>query len=195
MKGFEAIQDKILKNALETSDKILSDARAEVETILSEATAKAELASGAALNAAKERADFIYESKITVATRRAKNEVLLAKQTVLDQAYGEAEQKILKMPDGEYKQLIGGLIVKFAESGDSLVPGRLDKKMFSQDFLTGLSAGKRVKLTLNKEVGDFDKGVLLTNGDCDKNFSLDMIMREVRESSEAKVANLCFEVR
>jgi V/A-type H+-transporting ATPase subunit E len=193
MNGREAIINKIALNAEDKKRDILAAAKAEADEIMLVAAAKAQAISDAAKAAAKYKADVIYENRMAMATRQSKNIVLNAKQAILDEIYEEARQKIVKMPAADYKKFLGALVDKYAESGDSAVPGKEDKKLFTAEFVTGLS--KKAKLSLSKETGAFDKGLLLSNKSSERNLSLEMIMRMARENSEAEVLKLCFEVK
>lgn len=195
MNGKEAILQKIELNAKVKSEEILKVAQAEADQILLAAKEKAQKIADTGAVSAKLKADTLYENKMTVAGRQSKNAVLLAKQKILDEIFAEAHESIANMKADEYKKFFGTLIIKYGESGDSIVPGKEDKKLFTQDFITGLTANSKIKLTLGKEAGNFEKGVFLSSNSCDKNLSLDMILREVRENLEAAVAKLCFEVK
>lgn len=195
MNGKEAILQKIEQNARAKSEEILKTAQAEADQILAVAQDKAQKIADAGAASAKMKADTLYENKMTVASRQSKNATLLVKQTILDEIFAEARETIVKMKADDYKKFFGSLMIKYGENGDTVVPGKEDKKLYTQDFITGLTANSKVKLTLGKETGDFERGIFLSSKSYDKNLSLDMIIRQVRENLEAAVAKLCFEVK
>ena len=196
MNGREAILKKIGDNGEAKAKDLLKNARAEAEAIAADAAAKAKSITDAAAVSAKQKAALVYDNKMTMATRQAKNVVLSAKQAILDGLFAEAYDTLSKMPPAEYKKFLGELILRYAEDGDSIVPGKEDAKVFSADFVAGLATGKnKAKLTLSKDAAAFNKGVYLRNKNSDKNLSLEMLLRMARENGEAAVAKLCFEVK
>jgi len=114
--------------------------------------------------------------------------ILTAKQKAVDAAYNKATQKILSMSDAEYKGFISGLITKYAEDGDKVVFAECDKKRIPNDFFKTVST----KLTVSGKTHSGQGGVILEGKKCDKNLTIEALMKVVREETESDVANVLF---
>jgi len=118
--------------------------------------------------------------------------ILLSKQNAIDTVFEKAKQKILKMSDKEYFELIGVLIIKHASINDEVVFSKKDKKRVPKDFLENLSKKHKLSLKMSDETHSLSGGVLLKGKKYDKNLSIDTLLSLARESIESEVSKVLF---
>lgn len=186
-------------------DKILSDARAQATAIKKQAEER-EAAETARLN--EDLARFEQETKglaekaaadersqrLAVARMEAAKEYLVGKAALLDEVFAQARQKIEKLPDGEYRDLMARLMAQAVETGDEqVVPGRNDARIDAQLVAQVNAALKgEGKLTLAEEKHNFGGGFLLRRGKVRTNVALDVLVAQARKDLEIEVAKELF---
>ncbi len=175
-------------------EKILTDAEERVAQIRSESIAKAEEIAALSneecnLLRAKNKeniATMIEDVKrrgLTVAELDARKQTLLAKTQILDQVYESALEKVRNLDKDTYKALILGML-EYAEDGDIVVISEREKDVVTEEVVRDLAKRKGISLTLQKEYGSFDGGLVFSGGGVDKNFTLKEEIAGLREETE-----------
>lgn len=185
--------------------KILSDAKAQADAIGKQAEQR-EAAETGKLN--EELARFEQQTqalvekaaadersqRLAVARMEAAKEYAAAKASLLDEAFVQARQKIEKLPDAEYRELMARLMAAAVETGDEkVVPGKNDSRIDAK-LVADVNAklkGKG-KLTLSDEKHNFGAGFLLQRGKVRTNVSVDVLVGQARKDLEIEVAKDLF---
>ncbi|MEN6333056.1 MAG: V-type ATP synthase subunit E [Phycisphaerales bacterium] len=185
--------------------KILSDAKAQADAIRKQAEQR-EAAETGKLN--EELARFEQQTqalaekaaadersqRLAVARMEAAKEYAAAKASLLDEAFAQARQKIEKLPDAEYRELMARLMAAAVETGDeTVVPGKSDSRIDAK-LVADVNArlkGKG-KLTLSDEKHNFGAGFLLQRGKVRTNVSVDVLVGQARKDLEIEVAKDLF---
>ena len=81
---------------------------------------------------------------------------------------------------------------KYAEDGDTVIISEIDKTRITQKFIDDMAKKLGIKLTLAKEYGTFNGGVILAGKNSDKNFSFDMELMSIKEECETQIADMLF---
>ncbi len=184
-------------------DKILSDGEKEVQWILDAAKERADNIISEAKECAKkemlrceERAHrFLPEQErriCSVAELERKKLLTAAKQEVVDKTFCRAVNAIKSLSDDEYLSIIKGMIVSSAEDGDTVIVSKLDKERVTEAFIGSIAKKLNIRLTLSKEYGDFDGGVLLSSEGYDKNLTLESELALIREREESNLVEILF---
>lgn len=185
--------------------KILSDARAQAEAIKKQAEER-EAAETAKLN--EDLARFEQETKtlvekaaadersqrLAVARMEAAKEYVTTKAALLDDVFAQARQKIEKLPDGEYRELMGKLMAAAVETGEEkVVPGKNDARIDAR-LVAEVNAKlkDKGKLALADEKHNFGNGFLLRRGKVRTNVSVDVLVGQARKDLEIEVAKDLF---
>lgn len=186
-------------------DKILSDARTQADAIRKQAEER-EAAETAKLNedlvrfdeetkalAEKAAADE-RSQRLAVARMEAAKDYLTGKAELLDEAFAQARQKVEKLPDAEYRELMTKLMVLAVETGEEkVVPGkddvRIDAKLVAD---VNARLKDRGKLTLADEKHNFGGGFLLQRGKVRTNVSLAVLVEQARKDLEIEMAKDLF---
>ena len=184
MNGKENIINKILSDADTKCQKILEQAEEQAKSIIESAEA----------SIAKDRAEL--DARIAVATaERVRNSIataelegkkyrLNAKQQLISRCYDVAYQHLLKQSDKDRLALIGSLIEKYAEKGETVYVAEKDGKLVTQKYLDGFERG----LKLGKKYIAADGGIVLEGEGYEKDLTLSRVIRYAREQTEANVA-------
>jgi V/A-type H+-transporting ATPase subunit E len=185
--------------------KILSDARAQAEAIKKQAEER-EAGETAKLN--EQLARFEQDTKIlaekaatdersqrlAVARMEAAKEYAATKASLLNEVFVQSRQKIEKLPDSEYRELMAKLMATAVETGEEKVlPGKDDVRIDAQ-LVADVNARlqDKGKLTLSGEKQHFANGFLLLRGKVRTNVSVDVIVGQARKDLEIEVAKDLF---
>ena len=184
MNGKENIINKILSDADSKCQKILDAANAQAQEIV--AAAEASIAQD------KQELDLRIEAttaerirnRLATAQLDGKKYRLNAKQKLIDKCYDVAYQQLVKLGDKERLSLIGSLLDKFAEKGETVFVTERDAKLVTQKYLDGFNKS----LTLGKKCVSADGGIVLEGAGYEKDLTLSSVIRYAREQTEGRVA-------
>ena len=185
MEGKDVIIEKILSDARQEADKIVAEANDYATATLDKAKAQAKDKVSVAEKAAVGR-------RTTVAGLDLKKAKLNAKIALLDDVYDKAADAVRNVPDKDYKNLIEGMLDSAAEDGDVVTISKNDAKVLTKAFFDSYSKKRGINLSLSKDLGDFKGGVVLSGGGVDKNLTLEVEIKLLREQTESEIAGLLF---
>lgn len=191
MQGKEAIIEKIISDATVRGEAVIDDAKFKATEI--ENAAKVVCASMAE-KAEKERAaavnDVLTRSK-TVAELDAKKLLFDAKNQVVALTFETALNKVKNLPKEKYAKLVMGML-SMAEDGDVVTISKREKDVLTEAVIKEFAAKKKIKITLNKEFGDFDGGIILSGSGVDKNLTFETEFQLLKDELEETVAKKLF---
>ena len=191
MQGKEAIIEKIISDATVRGEAVIDDAKFKATEI--ENVTKA-VCTSMADNAEKERAaavnDVLTRSK-TVAELDAKKLLFDAKNKVVALTFETALNKVKSLPKEKYAKLVMGML-SMAEDGDVVTISKREKDVLTEAVIKEFAAKKKIKLTLNKEFGDFDGGIILSGSGVDKNLTFETEFQLLKDELEETVAKKLF---
>jgi len=188
MSGKEAIIERILSDAQTHAEEIISDATARADSIRTQAKEAAALKYDKAKLKSVADAAETMRRRMSVAGLDAKKSKLHAKQKLIETAFENAGNAVVKMDDKAYGEMISKLITRYASDGESVIICKNDAKRITQSFLNKFDKN----LKLSNKFGDFDGGIILAKGEYEKNLTLDVLLDESRERVENKVASVLF---
>ena len=182
MQGKQKIIDDILSSAKATAKAIVAEAEAEVRAELDALRAELDAAQKEALERADAAAKELFDGQVKLGELEANKALLAAKQACVSAVYYGVKRKILSAPDAEYLRILQAVIVKYCEDGDEVIAGKSDKRV-TAEWLKKVSSAAKKKLTLSKEKGDFEGGVILRNAKFDRDLTVDAIVEELKEQT------------
>lgn len=185
-----------------------------LEQIIGKAQLESESIKRSALDAtAEQKAKFEdelkaeYEKKIALASEEAEVAIagqktllrldgnkseLKVKRELIDEVYGKAKEKIVKLGDNDYRKLIAGLISKYAENGDKVIICKEDEKRLSANWLSDLAYDLQLELSFDTERHCDVGGVVLRGSKYDKNLTVSALISEARSHTEGEIAKRLF---
>ena len=193
MNSSKVILDKIISD----NSAIISDNIKRAEDTANDIIAKAE--QDAALRVSefesglKANYDEVIRRATVVAGLDAKKILMNAKSCAIDNLFEKALNQLANMDKKKYLAIIESLLKKYAEDEDTVIISEMDKNRITQKFIDDVAKKLAIKLTLSKELGNFNGGVVLAGKNSDKNLSFDMELLGIREEYETQIANMLFE--
>jgi V/A-type H+-transporting ATPase subunit E len=194
--------EKILK-------AIEADAQANAATVIASANKEAEDILEAAKKDAEEKCRLITEKSdadVKAVLSRAesaaalleKKIILDTKQQIISNIITSAREKLEKLPDSEYTDIILSMIKKYAHHKEGMILfSAADKKRLTKEFperMKGiLSEMPGTSLTIADTEPALIGGFLLVYGDIEENCSFDALFAEERDILLDKVNSLLFD--
>lgn len=185
MQGKENLIDDILQSAKKTSAAMVEEAVNVQNAAIDALRAELEEARLDAEKSAKAAAQAAYAGRLKLGELEAGKIELRAKRECVSAVYAAVREKILGLPDGEYLKLMQKLIAANAEDGDEIIAAKRDSKRINAAWVKKISTALKKKLSLSKEQGDFDGGVVLRNAKYDRDLSVDEIISDLTEKTES----------
>lgn len=190
MKGKEEIIKKIIKDAQKIATSTLEEGVAKAQETINLAENDAKIFRSKNRTESQQERDDIIRRRITVANLEVKKLMLAAKQQVIGKAFEESIDVIKKDKKG-YTQMLKGML-GYASDGDTLTISKSDKDIFTKKFIDEAVAKKGIKVTLNKQLGEFKGGIILSSAGSDKNFTLEVELASLRDEIEPEIARMLF---
>ncbi|KPU44207.1 V-type proton ATPase subunit E [Oxobacter pfennigii] len=201
MAGIDNLKKRILRDDEIEAEKILKEAEDKAKQILEESKIKAESAINEAKAKAQKNGEDSKDRIIARARLDGRNNVLSAKQELIDKIFTLAEEKINSMDKKDYSVFIEELLINSVETGDEEVilsdndKDRLDPGLVAMVNQKLTSQNKNWMLKISDEKRNIKSGFLLKNKGIEVNCSVESLIRSLRESLEGEIAGLLFEDR
>ena len=136
--------------------------------------------------------DEIIRRSVVVSGLDAKKILMNAKAQAVDSVFEKALLELSKLDKKRYLAIIESILKKYAEDGDTVIISEIDKTRITQKFIDDMAKKLGIKLTLAKEYGTFNGGVILAGKNSDKNLSFDMELMSIKEECETQIADMLF---
>lgn len=186
MNGKENIIKKILSDADERCAQILSDAETAAAATVTAAQEAAERDSAALDKRIADLREERQRNALANAELEAKKYRLQSKQQLVAECYERAYKSLAQMSPDDRLDLIGELLTKYAEEGETVYVTSADAKLVSQLWLNGFEKG----LKLGSKRIHADGGVVLEGKGYEKDLTLKRLIKYVKEQTEPQVASL-----
>lgn len=198
MNGIDKITQRIAGDARQEAEEILAQARTQAGEISARYQAQAEqIAQDAKVRG--EAAAAERESRlVSAAEREGRQQLLSAKQEMLDRAFDLALERLCSLPENDYVDLLAKLTVSAVTTGrEQLILSQTDRARYGVKVATKANlllakSGKLGLLTLSQESRGFRGGVILADGDVEINCTFEALVREARSSVSGEVAGVLF---
>lgn len=194
MNGIERITQRMEDDAQREIDEILSAAQAQAAEITQSCQAQAEREAREIVDRGRRNADEREQRLASVAQLEARKMELAAKQEMLDQAFAQALEQLVNLPEGEYVSLLANLAVKASSNGrEAVILSKKDRTRYGKQVVT--QANERLKdghLTLSEQTRNIKGGLILADGDVEVNCTFETLVRLQRGTLEREVAKVLF---
>lgn len=197
MKGIDKITARIEAEAIAEAAHLEEEGKARCQAIAAEAEVKAQERYWQCIQAGAKAAEERRQRLGKTADMEARKSILSYKQAIVAEAFGKAEQKLRSLSGEEYVDFLASMAARAAVTGteEILLSGK-DRPMGAEVAAranTLLSAGgKTAKLSLSAQMGDFDGGLILRQGNISVNCTVEALMHQAREDMAAEVAAALF---
>jgi len=193
------ISEKIISDAKIQADKIIAKAEDNANNIIKKGKKEADNIKKMILYKLNQEASLKKSKILTEANLGVKKTILLEKQKIMEDVFGNALENILKLGNKDYHNFIKKLILDNIEKGDETIfIGSPDKNRISKDFIEDINKeleakGKSGKLRLSNSYLPMKGGIIIGSGTIRKNISLELLLKNVREESEMQISKILFD--
>lgn len=191
MEGKEAIIAKIINNAENLAKSAVKEAEEHAGEKLSKVKSVIKESESSLHKEVENIKSETVRHKVTVAELEVRKLKLTAKREVMEGVFSKAQEKVALSDN--YPAMIEKMIADYAENGDIVIASERDKALVTRDFVEKIAKTKGINLSLSEKYGSFFGGVVLSNQKYDKNLTLEVLFKAVKEKSEAELAEILFE--
>lgn len=194
MNGLEKITARIETDAVADAARMAEEARQQCEAILAEGEKKAQESYWKKIQEGAKATEDRVARLAKAADMEARKSILACKQEIVSEAFTRAEEKLRALSGEKYVSFLASLAARAAVTGEEeIVLSRKDRdavgKMTAAKANELLAAGgMTAKLTLSRETGDFDGGLILRDGDISVNCTVSALIAEARQSQASEAA-------
>lgn len=194
MNGIDRITGRIDQDAQKEIDEITAQAASQADEITRSYQAQAQREAQEIVDRGRRNADERVERLASVAQLEARKMELAAKQEMLDQAFDQALEQLVNLPEGEYVSLLANLAVKASTTGrEAVILSKKDRTRYGKQVVTQANESlKDGHLTLSEQTRNIKGGLILADGDVEVNCTFETLVRLQRGTLEREVAKVLF---
>ena len=194
MNGIDTILRRLDTDAKAEADAVLKKALQEAADITAryQAQAAQEATRLAARNekAAEER----EERLVSAAQMEGRKTILAAKQTVMEQVYDKALEKLLSLPRTQYIEVLAALLAQASSEGrGEAIFSAADRETAGQAAVDAANAKTGGHLMLSAETAPIRGGFLLRQGSVEVNCAFETLVRLQKTETAGLVARKLFD--
>lgn len=193
MNSSKVILDKIINDNTAIINENIKKANDTASEIISKAHADADAQVADFKSGLKAEYNEILRRGEVVANLDAKKILMSAKSKAVDNLFQKTLEQLALLDKKKYLAIIKNLLKKYAEDGDIVIISSQDKGKITQKFVDDIAKNMGIKLSLAKDFGSFNGGVILAGKNSDKNLSFDMELLQLREECETQISSMLFE--
>lgn len=134
----------------------------------------------------------VVRRRRSVANLDAKKVLMGAKRTAMDNLFEGALQSAFDMDKTKYLAIVKNMITTNATSGDEVIISEGDSKRITKKFVDDIAKAMEIKLTIAKQFGDFNGGIILAGKSFDINLSFEVELSAIRSDNETELASKIF---
>lgn len=199
MTGTEKITTKIIEDAKARALIIEEQAKHEARALIEQASADASQKRDELLKKAESDGEESYKRLIAVAGLEGRKEILRTKQEMIDETFQKALEKVCKLKDQDYQNLLEGMIADAAgNEGGEIMLSEKDAKRMDDRFIGNInqriaSSGKKGIVTLSSQRIKTAGGFVLKNGEMEINSTFEILFGMLRTELESDVVRMLFQ--
>lgn len=188
MESISKILDAISAQSLAETDKIMESSRQEAEELQKLYEKEALKARDNILSKANAEADGIRQRNLSQAGIESRNLLLSARREAIEKVFAKAAERLASMPDTEKKSLYEKLISRYSGSDEVIVQLNSNDK----DKLGRKIKPDGVKMTIDKENGDFSGGLIIKEKKTETNCTFEVMVENAKKEMVSEVAAMLF---
>lgn len=188
MESISKILDAISAQSLAETDKIMESSRQEAEELQKLYEKEALKARDNILSKANAEADGIRQRNLSQAGIESRNLLLSARREAIEKVFAKAAERLASMPDTEKKALYEKLISRYSGSDEVIVQLNSNDK----DKLGRKIKPDGMKMTIDKENGDFSGGLIIKEKTTETNCTFEVMVENAKKEMVSEVAAMLF---
>lgn len=188
MESISKILDAISAQSLAETDKIMESSRQEAEELQKLYEKEALKTRDNILSKANIEADGIRQRNLSQAGIESRNILLSARREAIEKVFEKAASRLASMSDTDKKNLYEKLIGKYSSSDAVIIQLNGQDK----DSLGKKIKPDGVKITIDKETGDFSGGLIIKEKTTETNCTFDVMVENAKKEMVSEVAAMLF---
>ena len=196
MSGLDDILNLIEAQQKQAEDSIMKAAADKARRIQNDGNEKAQKAYEEHLTKSKAQAEKDFENSCASTDAAMKRKILACKVELIDEAIEKTIDKLKKIPDKEYFELILKLAERHIQSDKGIIClGKADLARAPKDFESTLNSAASKKggsIQISKEPADIDDGFILSYGLISENCSFRAIIESEKDEIRDTAARVLF---
>lgn len=188
MESISKILDAISAQSLAETDKVMESSRREAEELQKSYEKEALKVRDDILSKANAEAEGIRQRNLSQAGIERRNLLLSARREAIEKVFKKAAERLASMPDTEKKVLYEKLISRYSSSDEVIVQLNSNDK----DKLGRKIKPEGVKITIDKESGDFPGGLIIKEKTTETNCTFDVMAEDAKKEMASEVAAMLF---
>lgn len=192
----QQVINKILSEAQSEADKIKSDAQEKQSALTTEFDKQLSEYKSQTDTLAKKAGEDKKSHMLAAARMDITKKYLAEKRKLLQEVFDRAREKLVSMPDEQYKQLMLKLLKTAVETGDEEVIVDENEKRIDHEFIKQvnreLGPGYHGNLRLSDDKEPIGGGLVLRRGKIRNNVSLAVLLDGARKDLEIELAKELF---
>ena len=195
MNGINKITGQIDADIQSEIDALMDQTRAQAADSAGGYEAQAGQEAGALLERGRAAAAEHEDRLVSTARLEARKQILAAKQELVGQAFDQALEQLLALPEEQYIALLADLAAEAAATGREKVAfSQKDRTRYGKQVVTRANdiLGEKGHLTLAEGTRNIRGGIILEGDRVEVNCSFEALIRAQKESETAEVARILF---
>lgn len=199
MTGIEKIIGRIEADALLEADRLMSEARAKADENKAEYQKKADALAAELYNKGAREASERRRRAVGVAELEARKRLLEAKQSLIDDAFTAAREKLAATSKKDLVPVLSRLAAAASVSGqEEILLGSEDRSAVGDDVVKAANKllkekGKTASLTLSdRTLEGQNGGLLLSGGEVEVNCTFGALLETLRGEMVSEIAGILF---
>ena len=196
MSGLDEILNIIDAQQKETEKNIMVAADKKVREINEDAKVKAEKAYSDYMQRARVKNEHGFETACSGVDAAFKRQLLEYKVKCIDKAVEKTIEKLRKLPEKEYFELLAKLIIRELRKGEGVVAlNSRDLKRLPAEFRSRIEAEAAKaggSISISSEPADISDGFILSYGNISENCSFSAIIESERDAVRDTAAKALF---
>ncbi len=196
MNGIEKITSRILGDAQAEADAILAEAKERCDALRADYDQKAQAEYWSLVRAGVKETEARVQNLGRTAELEARKNVLAFKQSLVDEAFAQAEEAVCNLPEEQYVDFLARQAAQAARTGmEEVLFNEKDaagcgKKAVAKANALLKERGLYPKLTVSAETRPIRGGLILKEGDIEVNCTVEKLTQLYRGRLAAQVAEL-----
>lgn len=196
MSGLDKMKSQILDEANHSAEGKVAEAKAKAEEMIRAAKAEAD-AESLKISQKSEAAVQMYAERVkSSCDMQRKKAILQAKQEVIGEVLDKAYEKVLKLDDKAYFDMIRKMLDKYVQAGNGVICfSAADLKRMPEGFETEIQETAKSKggtLALSQEPKEMTGGFILVYGGIEENCTIKAMFESNRDELSDHVHGLLF---
>jgi V/A-type H+-transporting ATPase subunit E len=196
--SIESLVAKIIEDTRKAASQIQQRSLTEVRTSEGMTEKAIEQIMESARDRAARSAEEQRQRMLSMAELENRKELLTTKQSLIEEAFGRAIERILSLDTEAYGAFLIDLILQAEPQGDEeILFNQKDRKRFEDGWVEGVNqrlvaSGKKGSLNIARETRPIRGGVFLRRGRKEVNCSIESVILSKRNQLESAVAEILF---